>query len=131
MYDQSAISEYQQVSVESGVSASDPHNMVTMLFDGLLERLANASGAVERNDVAKKGEALSSAIRIIDGLRASLDLSRGGEIAQNLGSMYDYMERRLLEANSTADVAIIAEVSSLVRQLKSGWEAIPEELKGA
>ena len=131
MYDQYGINHYQKVGVEARVSSSDPHNLVVMLFDGLLEKLARAGGAISRGNISEKGEALSAAIKIIDGLRASLDYEKGGEIASNLGAMYDYMERRLLEANTNSDATIVAEVVSLVKQVKVGWDAIPAELRGA
>jgi len=130
MYDQYGINHYQKVGVETRVSSSDPHNLVAMLFDGLLERLARANGAIDRGNISEKGEALSAGIKIIDGLRASLDYEKGGEIASNLAAMYDYMERRLLEANTNSDAAIVAEVVSLVKQVKDGWNAIPAELRG-
>ncbi len=131
MQDQYGISHYQKIGVETRVSSSDPHNLVTMLFDGLLEKLARAGGAISRGNVAEKGEALSASIKIIDGLRASLDYEKGGEIAANLGAMYDYMERRLLEANTQSDAAIVTEVVSLVKQVKDGWDAIKTESRGA
>ena len=131
MYDRFGINQYQKVGVESRVSTSNPHNLVTMLFDGLLENLAKASGAIERRNIAEKGAAISAGIKIIAGLRASLDYEKGGEIASNLGAMYDYMERRLLEASTESDAGIVAEVVSLVKQIKAGWDAIPTEYRGA
>ncbi|MBT8147033.1 MAG: flagellar export chaperone FliS [Gammaproteobacteria bacterium] len=131
MQDQYGINHYQKVGVETRVSSSDPHSLVAMLFDGLLEKLARASGAITRGNVSEKGEALGAGIKIIDGLRASLDYEKGGEIASNLGAMYDYMERRLLEASTKSDAAIVAEVVSLVKQVKDGWDAIPSESRGA
>lgn len=131
MYNQTLLNEYQQVGVQSKVNSSNPHSLVAMLFDGLLEKLARAHGALQRGDVNAKGAALSSGIRIIDGLRASLDQQRGGEIAANLASMYDYMERRLVEANARSDSAIITEVASLVNEIKDGWDSIPAEYRGA
>jgi flagellar protein FliS len=130
MYDQFGINQYQKVAVETRISSSSSHNLVSMLFDGLLEKLARASGAIERGNVAEKGEAIGAGIKIIDGLRAALDYDKGGEIAANLGAMYDYMERRLLEASSMADTSIVAEVVSLVKQIKAGWDAIPQEIRG-
>lgn len=131
MYDQSALSEYQTVGVQSKASSANPHSLVAMLLDGILEKLARASGAIQRRNLSDQGMAISSGIRIIDGLRASLDYTKGGELASNLGAMYDYMERRLVEANLKSDERIIAEVVSLVNQIKSGWDAIPVELRGA
>jgi flagellar protein FliS len=131
MYNQTLLNEYQQIGVQSKVNSSNPHSLVAMLLDGLLEKLARAQGALERGDLNNKGVALSSGIRIIDGLRASLDYQRGGDIANNLGSMYDYMERRLVEANAKSDSKIVAEVVSLVNEIKDGWDSIPAEYRGA
>ena len=130
MYNAAALSQYQSVDVDSKVSSSTPHSLIAMLLDGLLKKLAVASGAIERNDISMKGENISAAIRIVDSLRASLD-EKGGELAINLASLYDYMERRLLEANIKSDTKIIAEVVSLIGEIKSGWDAIPDELRGA
>ena len=130
MNNESALDQYRQVSVEAKIPSSNPHQLVEMLLEGLLEKLAKASGAIEQGDVSIRGAALSSGIRIIDGLRASLDYTEGGEIADNLRSMYDYMERRLAEANANSDSEIVAEVASLVKQIKTGWDAIPDELRG-
>jgi len=131
MYDQSALNQYQTVGLQSKVSASSPHALVAMLLDGLLEKLAKASGAMQRKDISAQGSAISSGIRIIDALRASLDHARGGEVASNLAAMYDYMERRLVEANLKSNAEIVTEVVSLIDQIKSGWDAIPNELRGA
>lgn len=131
MYNQTLLNEYQQIGVQSKVNSSNPHSLVSMLLDGLLEKLTRASGALQRGDLPSKGAALSSGIRIIDGLRASLDYQRGGDIAANLGAMYDYMERRLVAANAQSDARIVAEVVSLVNEIKDGWDSIPVELRGA
>jgi flagellar protein FliS len=85
--------------------------------------MAAAKGAIMHKEVAIKGENISKAIGILGGLRASLDLSQG-EIAKNLDRLYDYMERRLVEANLKNDETIIDEVSDLLRDVKSAWDAI-------
>jgi flagellar protein FliS len=94
-----------------------------MLFEGCLQRMAAAKGAILHKEVAIKGENISKAIGILGGLRASLDLNQG-EIAGNLDRLYEYMERRLVEANLKNDDAIIDEVSGLLRDVKSAWDAI-------
>ncbi|PCJ26653.1 MAG: flagellar export chaperone FliS [SAR86 cluster bacterium] len=131
MYNYSALNQYQSVGIQSKVSASSPHSLVAMLLDGVLEKLAKATGFIERGATAEQGQAISSTIRIIDSLRASLDMAKGGEIASGLASLYDYMERRLVEANINSDAKIIEEVVSLIGQIKSGWDAIPDNLRGA
>lgn len=125
-----ALAQYQSVAVECRVAGSSPHTLVSMLFDGILKNLAVTTGAIDRNDISEKGRKISAAIKIIDNLRASLDMDRGGELSNNLASLYDYMERRLLEANVKNDKAILKEVASLIEDLKSGWDAMPAQYKG-
>ena len=72
---------------------------------------------------------LSSVIAIVDGMRASLDYQRGGEIAANLGSLYDYIERRLVEAGVSSDTAVLDEVSALLKEVKAGWDSVPAEAR--
>lgn len=130
MHNSAALAQYQDVAVDCRVAGSSPHSLVSMLFDGILKNLAIANGAIDRGDVAEKGSKISAAIRIIDSLRASLDLEKGGDLAENLRALYDYMERRLAEANMENDKTILREVTSLVDSLKSGWDAMPPEYKG-
>ena len=129
MKQMTALDQYKAVGVQSGMTDATPHQMITMLLDGALDRIASAKGAIARNEVARKGELLGSAIAIIDGMRASLDYNSGGEIAANLGSLYDYIERRLLEANTSADIAILDEVGGLLKEIKSGWNSIPADVR--
>ncbi len=76
-------------------------------------------------NIQEKGNAISKAIRIIDdGLKASLDKQVGGEIATNLDALYDYMSRRLLEANIKNDPAILEEVRGLLADLRDTWNQI-------
>ena len=123
------ISHYNQVDRVSGVSDADPHRLVQMLLEGALGKIAVVKGLMERKEIAKKGEVISQAVLIVAGLRSSLDLSAGGELAANLDNIYEYTERRLLEANIKNDVTILDEVSKLLHEIKSGWESIPAELR--
>ena len=76
------------------------------------------------NDVIAKGAAIGKAVRLIGQLSATLDMDKGGKIAENLALLYDYMLRRLTLANATNDASIVAEVSSLVSTIKRGWDQI-------
>ncbi|MFB1010443.1 MAG: flagellar export chaperone FliS [Thiopseudomonas sp.] len=120
----SALQQYQTVNNQAQAAAADPHRLIQMLMEGGLTRLAQARGAMEREQTALKGELIGKAIGIVGGLRQGLDLEKGGEIAINLDRLYDYMTRRLMEANVQNDPAILEEVSSLLREVKSGWDAI-------
>lgn len=122
------IQQYQQVNANSAAYA-DPHRQVQMLMEGALDRLAGAKGAIQRDEVTLKGDLLSKAIAIIAGLQASLDRGAGGEIASNLADLYDYMQRRLLQANLKSDIEAIDEVAELLRDIKQAWDAIPPEAR--
>ena len=125
----SNISHYNQVNTVSGVTDADPHRLVLMLLEGALGKIAVAKGLMVREDIAKKGEVISQAVSIVSGLRSSLDLSAGGELATNLDNIYEYSERRLLEANLKNDVTLLDEVSRLLHEIKTAWETIPVELR--
>jgi flagellar secretion chaperone FliS len=124
---QQALNQYHNAGPLAEVSEADPHRLVQMLFEGALDRLAVARGAMLQGNTAVKGERISRAIGIIDGLRAHLDMEQGGELAANLESLYEYMERRLVEANLHDDVRALDEVTNLLREVKSGWDALPQQ----
>lgn len=116
---------YQSEAVRAAEFAS-PHQLVKMLIDGAVERVIQARGAMERGMTARKGERIGKAISIVDSLRASLDMDRGGDIAGNLASLYDYIGRRLLHANLKNDADALEEVLRLLREIQSGWDGIAE-----
>jgi flagellar protein FliS len=119
------VSAYAKVGVETGVFDASPHKLVLMLFDGALVALADARRQMQAGDIPAKGASISKAISIIDsGLKASLDLSVGGETATNLYALYDYMSQQLLVANLRNNPAIVEEVRRLLLELRGAWEAI-------
>ncbi len=122
----SAANVYKSMSNVGQSTEASPHQLITMLFEGALERLAVAKGAMMHGDVPKKGLMISKAISIIEGLRANLDLEKGGDIANNLNRLYEYMENRLFEANLKNQVEYIDEVVDLLRNILSGWQDIAQ-----
>lgn len=123
-----AVQQYNRVGISSSVEAASPHRLIEMLMDGALEKIAFAKGFMERGNISEKGGHISWAISIVDGLRASLDLEKGGEIAQNLDDLYDYMTRRLARANVENNPDILDEVSSLMASVKNSWQQVPSNL---
>lgn len=119
---QYAVNSY-KTGVIAEIEEASPHRLIQMLFEGCLQRIAIAKGAIQRNEIALKGENISKAISIIGGLKTSLDLSQG-EIAANLDRLYDYMERRLVEANLKNEALILDEVAGLIKDVKSAWDVI-------
>jgi len=122
--------QYGEFDAKTNLFEASPHRLVQMLLEGALDKIAIAKGHMERGHVAEKGRHISWAISIVDGLRTSIDKSSGGEIAENLDDLYDYIGRRLLEANVADDVSMLDEVVSLLREIKSAWDVIPDEMKG-
>lgn len=125
MYTKSGIQAYAAVGVESAVLSASPHQLVVLLFDGALSAMKKAAILIELGDIPGKGKALSHAINIINsGLRAGLDHNVSGELVANLDSLYDYMTRRLLQANLHNDLTAIEEVVTLLTNIADAWKEI-------
>lgn len=119
-----ALRQYQTVNVHAQVGEASPHRLIQMLMDGGLSRMAQARGAMMRGDIPQKCELIGKSISIIGGLRDGLDLDKGGELALNLDRLYAYMTTRLCEINVSNDVTALEEVMGLLRDVKSGWDAV-------
>lgn len=113
---------YAKLGAYTAVTDADPHTLITMLFEGALTRIACAKGSMKAKDNAAKGQMISKAIAIVDGLRAHLDLEQGGELAGNLHNLYSFAENRLFEANMQNSTAMLDEVFKILSTLKEGWE---------
>jgi flagellar protein FliS len=115
---------YQQVGVETRVGAATPHQLVSLLFDGYMEALAQARGAMRAGQPEAKGQAIGRAVRIVEeGLRAGLDM-KAGSLARDLNDLYNYLTMRLTLANIRNDEAMLDECQRLVRPLVEAWKAI-------
>jgi flagellar protein FliS len=124
---QTGVHAYAKVGMETGVVAASPHKLIVMLFDGARVALNDALTGIKNGDIAFKGKSLSRAIMIIDsGLRAALDKKAGGEIAESLDALYEYMSNRLLLANVNSDPGIVEEVQRLLTELRDAWNAIAD-----
>ena len=125
MYQQKAKQAYQQVDIESEIINATPYQLISILYKGALSALKRAEIFMQQNEIAAKGKELSKAIDIIDtGLKHALNHDAGGEIADNLASLYDYMVIRLLKANLENNVVYIQEVYLLLSDLASTWQQI-------
>lgn len=115
-----AASAYQRIHVET--STLDQHQLVSLLYGGVLSSIATARGALARGDVAAKCNNISKAVRILEeGLSTALDRDGGGDLANNLGAVYDYSLRRLILANAKNDDAMLEEVMRLIEPIAQGW----------
>ncbi|AND67564.1 MULTISPECIES: flagellar export chaperone FliS [Dyella] len=115
---------YQQNSVSGGVESADPHQLVGMLLDGALDRIAQARGHVQHGNVAAKGTCISKAVAIVGELRDSLDHKVDPSFSQRLESLYEYVIRRLLYAQLHDDLSALDEASRLLAPVREGWQGI-------
>ena len=122
-----ALRQYQKVNGVAQTSVASPHRLVQMLMQGGLDRIAQAKGAMARNDVAQRGILIGKAIGIVGGLREGLDLENHADSLTELDNLYSYMSKRLVEANVQNDPEILNEVARLLITVKEGWDAIGEQ----
>lgn len=119
---------YKVASVAADLAVADPHRVIQLMMQGLLERLAQAKGAIERHDMEAKAVAVSKAQGLLHGLQDALDMSQG-ELAEDLYRLYSYMDERIWDASLALDSAPVDEVMALMVTIKSGWDQLPEAAK--
>lgn len=116
---------YARVGVESGVMSASPHQLITLLFDGAQSAIRTARLHLQDGRAAEKGAAISKALDIVNnGLKAALDLERGGELAERLAALYDYVARLLLAANLYNDDERLRQAAELLENIGSAWRDI-------
>ena len=128
MNHKSALQKYNQIRAHIQTEGASPHRLIQLLMDGAIEKINAARGSMGRHDIPEKIRHINWALSIIDGLRHSLDMEKGGEIASNLEALYDYMQRRLIVANAENNPQILDEVAGLMLEIKSAWDAVPENI---
>ncbi len=116
-----AMTAYTQTKAQSGVESASATQLITMLLDGALERVAKAQGHIERGELAEQGEVIGKVIDIVASLDSYLDHDKGGEVSKTLESLYDYIVRQLYQANLKKDVSVLEEVASLLTEVRAGW----------
>jgi flagellar protein FliS len=134
MYSQNKASQYRAVRSYGVVAAASPTRLVQLMYEHILTQLATAQGCMQRirnnqplSDVKIKLAAMRKAIQLVGQLNATLDMQRGGVISVNLRALYEYMLPRLTIANANNDAEMVAQVASLVRTIKQGWDQIVAE----
>ena len=116
-----SLSQYRQ----SQIASNTPEKTVLMLYDGAIRFLKNAIRAIdENNDIVEKANLIEKTVKIIEYLQSCLDSEKGGEIADNLNKLYDYMSIKLTEANLKNDTAKMEEALNLLQTIREGWQGI-------
>lgn len=131
MYSKSGAAHYRAVRNQGLVAGASPTRLVQIMFEHIVSQLGIAHSCMQRieqnrplHDVVAKGAAIGKAVRLIAQLNGTLNMEKGGEVAENLSRLYDYMLRKLTLANATNDAALVAEVTGLVQDIKIGWDHI-------
>jgi flagellar secretion chaperone FliS len=129
MMNNHSLREYQQMTTRHAVETASPHRLIQLMMERTLTKIAIARGHMELGSVSEKGRHIGDAIGIVGGLRASLNHKADARLAGNFDALYDYMSRRLLEANLRNEMAILDEVAGLMRELKEAWDAIGDSVE--
>ena len=122
-----ATRQYQQINTLHEVESASPHRLVQLMMERVIAKIAMARGHMDLANISEKGNLISSAISIISGLQVSLNHKTDSKLSENFDALYDYMMRRLLEANLNNDPLILMEVSGLMFELKEAWDAIADQ----
>jgi len=122
-----ARNRYREVDNVGSVNDRSPIELILLVYDRIADKLLAAEAAIDSNRADLLGTAIGEAIDLIgQGLLAALDYERGGEIATNLGAIYDYALRRLLYANLRKDVEVVREIADLLAGLREAWVSIQQ-----
>lgn len=123
-----SIKKYQNTNL-AHVEQADPHTLISLVMQHILGNLAAAKGAIERKEIENKNKMLSKVIGLIGELQNSLDMEKGGELSINLYNLYGYMISQVTQANFKNSDEPLTEVISLISEIKSGWDGIPQEIR--
>ena len=134
MYSQNKAAQYRSVRNYGVVAEATPARLVQIMYEHILAHLAAARGSMTRiqnnmplHEVVTKCTAIGKAVRIIGHLDSTLDMEKGGAVAENLHQLYLYGSNRLTQANATNDPAIVDEVYQLVAKVKTSWDQLVKD----
>lgn len=116
--------EYQDADLAIRTAASTPHQLVLMLFTGLLDELTRAKGHIQARRYERKAGSINKCIDILNALTSALDFDNGGELALRLAGLYDYCVYRLYDASHHLSIEQIEEVEEILRSIQQGWEGM-------
>ncbi|MEL0631912.1 flagellar export chaperone FliS [Pseudoalteromonas carrageenovora] len=121
-----SLKKYSQVRA-SNIAEMAPYEQINLIFSNIIGRLAATKGFIERKEIEKKGENLSACILLLGALQDALNLEveQDPSISDNLLALYAYCQRKLTHANINNDIEAVVEVSSIIKEIKEGWDSIP------
>ena len=123
-----SIQKYQNTNM-AHVEQADPHTLISLIMQHILGNLAAAKGAIERKEIENKNKMLGKVIGLLGELQNSLDMEKGGDLSENLYGLYGYMISQVTQANIKNNAEPLTEVAGLITEIKSGWDAIPQDVR--
>jgi flagellar protein FliS len=120
---------YNKVNIESSIMGASPHQIIVMMFDGALQSIAIAKGAIERKDLELKSKSITKFIDIMSALRNSLDFDAEPVVSKRFDDLYAYCIDRIHDVSLKLEVAGIDEVTELLKPLRNAWADMPENEK--
>ncbi|MGG3841784.1 flagellar export chaperone FliS [Anoxybacillus kestanbolensis] len=106
----------------NAVQTASPGELTLMLYNGCLKFIAQAKKAIEDKDIEARNTNLLKAQKIIQELMVTLNMEY--EVAKSMMTMYDYIYRRLVEANIKSDMSILEEVEGYVKEFRDTWKQV-------
>jgi flagellar protein FliS len=119
--------QYQQSDLAIQAAAANPHQLVLMLFNGLMDELVRAKSHIVAKRYERKVVSINKCIDILNALTSTLDYEKGGELALSLANLYDYCVYRLYDASHKLSVEYIVEVENILGNLQEGWEKMGQQ----
>ncbi|CAM3666043.1 flagellar export chaperone FliS [Vibrio aquimaris] len=123
----SGYSSYQQVDLDAQAAAANPHQLVVMLIDGLLNEIERVRGHITSGRLAEKGAGINKCMNILVGLDSALDSDNGGEIAQSLHQLYDFCQIELYHASVDNNVDKLTSVEHVMNNIREGWMSFGQQ----
>ena len=123
-----ALSQYGKIKNDTQTSYASPHQLMLMLFDGAIEAMSFTIGAIQNNNLELRSKQSTRSITIINGMRECLDMETGGELADNLYSLYQYMTKELFKASYKNDAETIQNIQTMLKDIRGSWEKIPVDM---
>jgi flagellar protein FliS len=123
-----ALAQYGQIKHDAQTTYASPHQLMLMLFDGAIEAMSFTIGAIQNENFELRSKQNTRSITIINGMRECLDMETGGELANNLYSLYQYMTKELFRASFKNDVDTIQNIQTMLKDIRGSWEKIPLDM---
>ncbi len=123
-----ALAQYGQIKNDAQTTYASPHQLMLMLFDGAIEAMSFTIGAIQNENFELRSKQNTRSITIINGMRECLDMETGGELANNLYSLYQYMTKELFRASFKNDVDTIQNIQTMLKDIRGSWEKIPLDM---